>query len=607
MKCYYEVLGLARDANEDEIKKAYRKMALQWHPDKNLDNLEEAKVQFQLVQQAYEVLGDHHERAWYDKHRESIIRGAAGNTYKDESIDLFQYFTSSCYSGFGDDDKGFYSVYKEVFNKIAAEDSDFDSDLDSDFEIPSFGKSDSSFDEVVNLFYSYWQDYSTKKSYAWLNTYDIREAPNRKVARLMEKENKKVRSLAKKERNEEVRALVLFVKKRDKRVQAHALLVKEKKDNNLKKSEHHRREQIKERRKEIANHQESEWSKYSNLEKELLEIENKLAAEFGDVSEEDKSSDDEETQDFLEKPSSLYCVACNKVFKTTKAFQNHENSKKHKENLALLKKSDFCFENEPSDSESISSEDSNDPVVDKISHCSLHSDEETNSSNSDQDDSKSLSDQATAISEEKLKTEISPEDLNTTDSVEEDNKLISNKDEVNVKSDTEPENLIDFLGQSKRQKKKMVQKKLLVEKTKSNNRGSNNNTETLKSEEDQNEKSSLKTKKSKIKNNMNSIQKQKENGVGTSEADIGCPQDSVVGPNKEKSKLFNSVGDSKTDSTSDILCNTCSAIFPSKNKLFEHLKKTGHALIKTGCELDHNIVGRSGLKNKSKKKHAKAK
>lgn len=64
MKCHYEVLGVERDASGLEIKKAYRRMALQWHPDKNLDNLQEAKDQFQLVQNAYEVLSDPQERAW---------------------------------------------------------------------------------------------------------------------------------------------------------------------------------------------------------------------------------------------------------------------------------------------------------------------------------------------------------------------------------------------------------------------------------------------------------------------------------------------------------------------------------------------------------------
>lgn len=64
MKCHYEILNIVKEASASEIKKAYRRLALQWHPDKNLENLQEAKEQFQLVQNAYEVLSDPQERAW---------------------------------------------------------------------------------------------------------------------------------------------------------------------------------------------------------------------------------------------------------------------------------------------------------------------------------------------------------------------------------------------------------------------------------------------------------------------------------------------------------------------------------------------------------------
>lgn len=64
--------------------------------------------------------------------------------------------------------------------------------------------------------------------YVWLDKYDIREADNRKILKLLEKENNKIRQKARKERNEEIRELVNFVRKRDKRVIAHAKLVEEK-------------------------------------------------------------------------------------------------------------------------------------------------------------------------------------------------------------------------------------------------------------------------------------------------------------------------------------------------------------------------------------------
>ena len=61
------------------------------------------------------------------------------------------------------------------------------------------------FFQVVKPFYDYWDTYCTAKSFVWVEKYDLREAPERRVRRLMEAENKKLRDAAKKERNEEVR------------------------------------------------------------------------------------------------------------------------------------------------------------------------------------------------------------------------------------------------------------------------------------------------------------------------------------------------------------------------------------------------------------------
>ena len=57
-KNYYEVLGIPREANVAEIKKAYRTLALKWHPDKNPDKKEEAEIRFKEISEAYEVLSD---------------------------------------------------------------------------------------------------------------------------------------------------------------------------------------------------------------------------------------------------------------------------------------------------------------------------------------------------------------------------------------------------------------------------------------------------------------------------------------------------------------------------------------------------------------------
>lgn len=63
---YYEILGIERTATLEDIKKAYRKLALRWHPDKNPDNREEAEKRFKEIAQAYEVLSDPQKRSRYD-------------------------------------------------------------------------------------------------------------------------------------------------------------------------------------------------------------------------------------------------------------------------------------------------------------------------------------------------------------------------------------------------------------------------------------------------------------------------------------------------------------------------------------------------------------
>ena len=76
----------------------------------------------------YDVLSDPRHRSGPGMttiHRKEILRGASKEMLNEDGLDVFQYFTSSCYSGFGDDYKGFYWVYREVFNTLTAEDAEF--------------------------------------------------------------------------------------------------------------------------------------------------------------------------------------------------------------------------------------------------------------------------------------------------------------------------------------------------------------------------------------------------------------------------------------------------------------------------------------------------
>ncbi|KAG8942420.1 hypothetical protein FRC03_003229, partial [Tulasnella sp. 419] len=73
-KDYYAVLGVSKDANEEDIKKAYKKMALKWHPDRNAGS-EAASQKFKEVSEAFEVLSDKNKRAVYDQFGEEGLKG----------------------------------------------------------------------------------------------------------------------------------------------------------------------------------------------------------------------------------------------------------------------------------------------------------------------------------------------------------------------------------------------------------------------------------------------------------------------------------------------------------------------------------------------------
>lgn len=88
---FYDLLGVAPTADSNEIKKGYRKMAMKYHPDKNLDNKDEAEAKFKEISEAYETLSDEDKRPVYDKYGEEGIRGGGGQSRGAHSIfeDLF--------------------------------------------------------------------------------------------------------------------------------------------------------------------------------------------------------------------------------------------------------------------------------------------------------------------------------------------------------------------------------------------------------------------------------------------------------------------------------------------------------------------------------------
>ena len=77
---YYEVLGVPKNASDDEIKKAYRKLAVKYHPDRNPGD-KEAEAKFKEINEAHEVLSDKQKRARYDQFGHAGVGGAAGGAY----------------------------------------------------------------------------------------------------------------------------------------------------------------------------------------------------------------------------------------------------------------------------------------------------------------------------------------------------------------------------------------------------------------------------------------------------------------------------------------------------------------------------------------------
>ncbi len=96
---YYEVLGVSKSATADEIKKAYRRLAMKYHPDRNKDDSEAAEKKFKETKEAYEVLKDDDKRATYDRFGHDGLKAGAGGA-----------------GGFGAE--GFGDIFGDVFGDI---------------------------------------------------------------------------------------------------------------------------------------------------------------------------------------------------------------------------------------------------------------------------------------------------------------------------------------------------------------------------------------------------------------------------------------------------------------------------------------------------------
>lgn len=339
---FYEVLGVEESATADEIKKAYRRLALVHHPDKNADDVEGATQRFAQIQAAYEVLGDDKEREWYDTHRnalapeadaetvfEDVRRGAAPPRARDRGLTtnhLMMFFNASVWSGFGTDDRSFYSIYGNLFARLAQEE-ELHGGPPAD-QVPGLGtaewpwavprsKDRNAPDNSARTFYNYWASFVTNKDFAWADQWNVNDAPDRKLRRLMEKDNKKAREDGRKEFNDAVRSLVLFIRKRDPRYKAHL----------------------------AAQQQQPAAGSGTSTPKPRQPQQQKPQQPGEDFVEQDwqrvkppRTSEDDAEWAAAEGSEEWECVACGRAFRSEAAWESHERSKKHLKAVEQLRR-----------------------------------------------------------------------------------------------------------------------------------------------------------------------------------------------------------------------------------------------------------------------------
>jgi len=134
---YYEVLGVSKDAGADEIKKAYRKLAVKYHPDKNQNN-PEAEAKFKEATEAYEVLSDEKKRQAYDQFGFSGVENMGGPSFNSQAFHGFEDI-------FGGDFSDFFSFFggggsSQRSSRSRPKGSDLRHDIRVDFEDAVFGK-----------------------------------------------------------------------------------------------------------------------------------------------------------------------------------------------------------------------------------------------------------------------------------------------------------------------------------------------------------------------------------------------------------------------------------------------------------------------------------
>lgn len=281
------------------------------------------------MQTAYDILSDPQERAWYDSHRDAILQnqevddsGRDPSHFRNVRVTSAEDISSlvgrfNAAVPFTDEPTGFFGSLREIFDQLAAEETALGDHSDrGPMPYPTFGTSVSDYDDVVRPFYSGWAGFSTRKTFSWKDKYRLPDAPDRRVRRLMEKENRKCRDDAIREFNDAVRFLVGFARKRDPRYHPNA------------QTDTDRQKAL---RSTVA--AQAARSRAANQEKHLESI----VADWVEAGRDEPVDDTSESE---EEPhmEQIECVVCRKVFKSENQYQAHERSKKHTKAVEKLRR-----------------------------------------------------------------------------------------------------------------------------------------------------------------------------------------------------------------------------------------------------------------------------
>ena len=597
--CYYDLLDVKSDATDTDLKRAYRKKALLYHPDKNRNNIEEATEVFAQIRAAYEVLSDAQERAWYDAHKDQILNDSIDDAYDsdgsnvvDSSVtgvtteELLKFFDGGMYSRIDDSPAGLYQIAGKIFAKLAGDevrngrklgmaafkdvvDDTVDADIvsigyvnsmekykESNLLLPTFGYSGTSYQEV-KVFYKKWGNFSTVKSFSWKDEYMYSRNYDRRTKREINKRNEKLRTQARSEYNKTVKRFVTFIKKFDKRMKEGARKQEEEKKlrlQNALKSQISKDKDV-EMSKKQADFALQDWQTIDH--NRLQEID-----EYYLSKDQKKAPTDGEhhINNDLEDVLIYECFICNKNFKSEKQLENHTNTKLHRK---LLRQLQWEMKQE-----SIALGLDNISDVDEFKSASeTYSDNETSGSihlsspdefeEIEESDTFSFSD----IDAELKKIDEDLDALNSTESNINNFMLETSEDDKQI---SDVEYIIDDEVDENISQKVETNNATQVSKNENQNKDTEPKDDLamlLESLKKDNADTSWEPKK---KNNGKKNKSRKKQTNSTTQIDSN-----TTSGNNAENKISADIDSFK--------CSTCGVKFDTRNKMFKHLDSTNHA------------------------------